>query len=175
MTNPIRGRLALGVVAVLLASGVAFAGAMTEVLSEVRKPTTLTSPTFLAALSDLDGTDSTTWSATTALATARVHPMSGDPLLEVVVRHSAAGATACVEVGRRARDGTFQGIAGIQTSTAGSGNTVAYDGTGYYAAEPLYFALNGHYAAEVRVTDASGSTTVSLKMNSVGLAARAAE
>lgn len=186
MNTPTRGRAALTLAAVLVLATLALAGTpFTENFNEIHKPSTQaatgSSPEFMdtatARFSNLDGTDSTTWSATTAL-TGRTIVLGGDGTLEVQTRLSAAGATCCVAVCRRARDGTYQGptagTAAIQTSTAGSGATAIYDGTGYYG-DTLVWSVAGWYAAEIRVYDVSGSNTVSLKPSTIGVAGRTAE
>jgi hypothetical protein len=182
-TAPGRGRALLVALAVLVVAGVALAGtAVTSNFAEVHKPSkgvteSSSSPTFVTAFTNLDGTDSTTWDPATAL-TGRTIVTGGDGTLEVQTRLSAAGATACIAVCRRARDGTFQGspagVAALQTATAGAGGTVIYDGTGYYG-ETLVYNVAGWYAAEIRVYDVSGSSTVSLKPSTVGVASRTAE
>lgn len=140
--------------------------------AEIRKVSTGAVPTFLSTLSTLDGSDSTTWG--TAL-TNRSFPTNGDPTLEVTVRHSAEGSTACVAVGHRDKAGNFQGIAGVQTSTAVGGNASGRDASGWYGQEKLYFPLLGWARYEVRVYDVSGSNTVDLKPVTVGATGAAAE
>lgn len=172
-----KNRIVVAFVALLLVTGVAIAQVVKENYAEVklRSSTSLETgaPTFVSTLSTLDGTDSTTWSTTTPL-TGRCFLAYGDGTLMVIPRHSAASATACVVVGLRDRANGFHGIAGIQTSTAGDGLTNAYDGTGYYGT-PLFFPLVGWAKYEVRVYDASGSSTVSLKCVTVGATGAAAE
>lgn len=174
-----KNRIAIAGGLLLLLAGVALATAFQESYSEVRKPTysatdSRSSPTFVAALAVLDGTDSTTWSATTPL-TSRMRPTFGDPTLEVTIRHSLQGSTACIAVGHRDRAGNFQGIAGVQTSTAPGGNASGRDASGWYAAEKLYFPLLGWANYEIRVYDVSGAGTVDLKPVTVGAAGSAAE
>lgn len=132
----------------------------------------LRAPTLLAAYTGLSESDSTTWTGTAV--TGRRMPTYGDPYVEVTCLHSAAGATACVVCGVRDEAGNFQGTAGIATSTAGAGATLVTDGTSYYG-EKLRFPTAGWSYYELRVLDASGSTTVSLKPAMVGATAAAAE
>lgn len=190
MKTPTHGRAALVALAVLVLAGLSWAGtAFTENYAEIHKPSKTStetgySPTFLDGTQasgvdfvGLDGSDSTTWSRTAAM-TGRTLTLVGDGTLEIQTRLSAAGATCAIAVCRRARDGTLMGptagTAAIQTSTAGSGATAIYDGTGYYG-DTLVWNVAGWYAAEIRVYDVSGANTVDLLPATIGLAARAAE
>lgn len=125
-------------------------------------------PGFFRA--DLDGSDSLTYSATPI----DPQPVNEDQVLVVVPRHSTWSATAQIEVGlyyESAGTYSFMGVADVQTSTS----TMRTDATGYYPLAPLYFSLNGAKAYDLRCTDASGSTTVSLKAWTIGAASVAAE
>lgn len=175
-----RGRALVALASLLVGAGVGLAGtAYSENFAEIKKPTAGTSPTFTSAFSALDGTDSKTWNATTAL-TGRTFVLGADGTLEVQVRFNTndPSATSCVAVARRARDGTFQGppsgTAALQTSTVLTGNEQIYDGTGYYG-NTLTWNLAGWYAAEIRVYDVASSYTVDLKPATQGAAGRAAE
>jgi hypothetical protein len=175
----VRNRIIAAGFALLLVAGIALAETFREGYAEIGKPSYADSdvraaPTFVAALSGLDGTDSFSWNPTTALAN-RLRPTHGDPTLEVTVRHSESGSTACIAVGHRDRHGNFHGIAGVQTSTASGGNAGGDDGTGFYGGEKLYFPLLGWAKYEIRVYDVSGSGTVDLKPVTVGAAGTAAE
>ena len=170
-------------VLLFVAVGAAAAIAQTVVRENYAEPrkvsqaatSTASAPSFLADLSELDGSDSTTWSQSTALDD-RQYPTGGDPTLEVTVRsQTAAGITACVAVAHRDRFGGFQGIAAVQTITIAGGNAAGYDGTGWLAGEKLYFPITGYPNYEIRVFDVSGSNTVDLKPVTLGATARAAE
>lgn len=186
LTNPINSFRALrrpaSVLALLIAlSSVALAVSIVqETNATIGKVTgraaggtaALRSPALLAAYTGLSESDSTTWTGTAI--TGRRMPTYGDPYVEVTVLHSAAGATACVVCGVRDESGAFQGVAGIATSTAGAGATLVTDGTSYYG-EKLRFATAGWAYYELRVLDASGSSTCSLKPAMVGATSAAAE
>jgi len=168
----VKKKIALALFMVLLVASFALAAAVQENYAEIRKSATRGVPTFLAAFSALDGSDSTTWSATAL--TGRSHPTDGDPILEVSCRFTARGATAMIVCGRRDSAGGFHSISAIQTATALDGSQTVYDSTGYYS-EPLYFALNGWKTYELRVYDVSGSNTVDLKPVTVGASGSAAQ
>lgn len=173
-----KNKIGLALAAVLLVAGVALAqGVVRENYAEVKTPSSSSletgAPTFLSAFTDLDGTDSTTWSTTTPL-TGRAFSTRSDGTVMVIPRLSAASATCCVVVGLRDRANGFHGISAIQTATALDGTSTVYDGTGYYA-EPLFFPVVGWAKYEVRVLDVSGSNTVSLKVTTIGAAGAAAE
>lgn len=172
-----RNRFALALLALLLVAGGVVAAVDQENYAEVKRPssTVAAGTTFPSLLTALDGTDSTTWNATTAL-TGRRFPTYKDPLVAVHCRLSSESATATVVVGYRDGAGNFRGIADVQTATAGSGLAgLAYDGTGYWTPQPLYFALNGWSHFEVRCYDVSGSNTVTLLPVTVGATGAAAE
>lgn len=176
-------RFPLALSALLIFATVALATVVQENVASISKTSgraaggsaATRSPTLLAAYTGLSESDSTTWTAT-ALGTNQARRMLtyGDPYVEVTVLHSAAAATACVVCGVRDEAGNFQGVAGIATSTAGAGATLVTDGTSYYG-EKLRFSVAGWSYYELRVLDASGSSTVSLKPATVGATSAAAE
>lgn len=168
MTTPTRGRAALSVLAILLFAGLSLGGnPVSEEYGEIH------GGDFVARFQDLAGDDSHTYSRT-ACQTGRRVVIAGQPFLEITPRLSERNATALIAVTRRDKDDRLEGIADIQTATALDGDQMVYDGTGYYA-RPLYFAMNGWYAAEIRVFDVSGSATVDLLPARCGVSGAAAD
>lgn len=173
-------RFPLALSALLIFATVALATVVQENVASISKTSgraaggsaATRAPTLLAAYTGLSESDSTTWTGTAI--TGRRMATYGDPYVEVTVLHSAAAATACVVCGVRDEAGNFQGVAGISTSTAGAGATLVTDGTSYYG-EKLRFSVAGWSYYELRVLDASGSSTVSLKPATVGATSAAAE
>lgn len=172
-----KNRIFAALAALLLVAGVALAQVVKENYAEVKNPSATSletgAPTFVSTLSSLDGSDSTTWNASTPL-TGRCFATRGDGTLMIIPRLSAQNVTACVVVGLRDRANGFHGIAAITTVTSLDGGVTAYDGTGYYA-EPIFVPTVGWAKYEVRVYDVSGSNTVSLKPVMVGASGAAAE
>lgn len=114
---------------------------------------------------DLDGADSTDWTAPiTASGTNKtVYETHGNTTVICSPRLSVSGATSTIRVGLWHFDGaltwTFLGIASISTATGGT----TTDSAGDYVAESLIFADTGaatHY--EPRITDPSDSSTIRL-------------
>lgn len=164
----IRPRTALlALVPLLLIAGAALASSVHDVYKSV---TTASRSAVGFYRTALDGTDSRTYSATPIDAQA---VLGGDTTLVVVPRLGAASRTVTVEVGLYQRVGdtyTFLAVADSQTATS----TASTDGTGYFAARPLYFPLNGAQYYDVRVTAVSAGTA-DLKAWTIGAASAAAE
>lgn len=166
--SQIRKRVTIWALApVLLLASAALASSVHDVFKSVTTPNR-TAVGFYRE--DLDGSDSRTYSATPIDAQA---VNGGDTTLVVVPRLGAPSRTCTVEVGLYQRIGdtyTFLCVADSQTATS----TDSTDGTGYFAARPLYFALNGAHYYDVRVTAVSAGTA-DLKAWTIGAASTAAE
>lgn len=166
-TKTTRSRLALVAIAMLLAAGVAFAGAIVH---------------DSALRSTRPGGGDPTWfktgltgnhSKTSATPVDLQYVQGGDVLLRVNVRGSASGGTGTIEVWTSDQTTGSLDDARVQsqTFTLGTDNRAA---TGYQPAQPLYFDIAGDVAYDVRLV-ALSSGTADLKATTLGAGSKAAE
>lgn len=125
----------------------------------------------------LDGADSLdkTSPLSTAAATLSIFSTHGNPTVAVRADFSISGATStlsCVLFNLTASSTyTFAGVAGVQTATGGTGTA---DGT-LFDSPLLFFDTAGSSHYEIRKTDPSDSSTVTLTPFSYGANSQGAQ